>query len=151
MSVVQEAFADKEIVQMSGYQFVINPLTEQIPCTTAELLQEVTKEIAAKIPKETTKLLTEEEKGAILVAATSLATKIPFGLARWTANGLVDQISVPFEMEYTRGTLYLNGVEKKDKVTIIEDMVSTGGTLVALIQAVEKAGAIIVKIITVAE
>ncbi len=33
-------------------------------------------EIIAKIPEETTKLPTEEEKGAILVAAASLATKV---------------------------------------------------------------------------
>ena len=39
-------------------------------------------------------------------------------------------------MEYANGELFLNGVKGKDKVIIVDDMISTGGTMLALIQAV---------------
>lgn len=151
MQVIIEALDKKDIVPVNGYGFVINPLTEQIPCTTSNLLKETCKEIAKKIPKTTTKIVTEEDKGAILVAGVSLLTGLPFGMARWYPNGLANQIQQKFDMEYVKGDLYLNGVKKGDNVTIIDDMVSTGGTMIALIKAIEKTGANIVKIICVGE
>jgi adenine/guanine phosphoribosyltransferase-like PRPP-binding protein len=54
-------------------------------------------------------------------------------------------------MEYTQGTLYLNGVERGDQVLIVDDLISTGGTLVALIRAVRQAGAHIRDVVCVAE
>ena len=60
-------------------------------------------------------------------------------------------MGVEFEMEYASGQLFLNGIEKNDRVIIVDDMVSTGGTMLALIEAVAKAGASIVDIVCVAE
>jgi adenine phosphoribosyltransferase len=54
-------------------------------------------------------------------------------------------------MEYASGQLFLNGIEKGDRVIIVDDMVSTGGTMLALIEAVKKAEAKIVDIVCVAE
>ena len=97
------------------------------------------------------KIVGEEDKGAILVAGVSLTTGLPFGMARWYPAGLEGQISVDFEMEYTSGKLFLNGVEAGDKVVIVDDMISTGGTMLALIEAVKLAGAEIVDIVCVVE
>ena len=72
-------------------------------------------------------------------------------MARWYPTGLQGQVSVDFEMEYASGKLFLNGVAENDRVIIVDDMVSTGGTMIALIQAVEQAGAEIVDIVCVAE
>jgi adenine/guanine phosphoribosyltransferase-like PRPP-binding protein len=146
------AFDNKELIKLdNGFKFIINPLSEQIPCTTSNLLKEACQEIIKRIPKETTKLVTEEDRGAILVAGTSMITGLPFGMFRWNPNGLPGQVKVSFSMEYTSGNLYLNGINKNDKVTIIEDMISSGGTLIAMIKAIENIGAEILCIISVAE
>lgn len=151
-SLVQAAFDDKPLLPFGKYNFLVNPLTEQIPATTAELLR-ATSEWLVDVGdfKKANKIAGEEDKGAILVAATALQTGLPFGMARWYPAGLDGQIGVNFEMEYASGQLFLNGIEKGDQVIIVDDMISTGGTMLALIEAVEKANATIVDIICVAE
>jgi adenine/guanine phosphoribosyltransferase-like PRPP-binding protein len=149
---VIQAFENQPLVQYKKYQFLINPLTEQIPATSSELLQAATDWLIAEGNFEAaTKIAGEEDKGAILVASTSLATGLPFGMARWYPVGLEGQVSINFEMEYTSGELFLNGIEAEDHVIIVDDMISTGGTMLALIRAVKKAGADIIDVICVAE
>ena len=150
--IVIKAFDNQPLIQFKEYKFLINSLTEQIPATPAELLQAATDWIVADGDfSQATKIAGEEDKGAILVASTSLATGLPFGMARWYTAGLEGQVSVDFEMEYASGQLFLNGVEENDKVIIVDDMISTGGTMLALIQAVQLAKGKIVDIICVAE
>lgn len=149
---VVQAFDHKPFTQIEAYKFLVNPLTEQIPATPAELLRAATTWIVAEGKfGEATKIVGEEDKGAILVASTSLATGLPFGMARWYPVGLEGQISVDFEMEYASGQLYLNGVAENDQVIIVDDMISTGGTMLALIEAVRQAKAEIIDIVCVAE
>ena len=151
-SLVQAAFDDKPLLPFGKYNFLINPLTEQIPATTAELLRATSEWLVeAGDFHDANKIAGEEDKGAILVAATALQTGLPFGMARWYPAGLDGQIGVNFEMEYASGQLFLNGIEKGDQVIIVDDMISTGGTMLALIEAIEKANATIVDIICVAE
>ena len=150
--IVIKAFDNQPLIQFKEYKFLINSLTEQIPATPAELLQAATDWIVAEGDfNQATKIAGEEDKGAILVASTSLATGLPFGMARWYPTGLEGEVSVDFEMEYASGQLFLNGIEENDKVIIVDDMISTGGTMLALIQAVQLAKGKIVDIICVAE
>jgi len=149
---VKRAFHDKPLIQFKEYKFLVNPLTEQIPATSAELLQAATDWLVEVGDFDhATKIAGEEDKGAILVATTSLATKLPFGMARWYPTGLDGQISVDFDMEYASGKLFLNGVNKNDKLIIVDDMISSGGTLIALVQAIQLAKAEIIDIVCVAE
>ena len=140
------------LVPINGRKFIINSLTEQIPATTPELLRDAAHWIADVGAFDcATKIAGEEDKGAILVAATSLLVNLPFGLARWQPSGVPGQISVPFECEYTAGDLYLNGVEPEDHVIIVDDVISTGGTMVSLITAIQQCGSNIVEVICLAE
>jgi len=64
---------------------------------------------------------------------------------------LKGEIPVHQETGYSKGELYLNGVENGDRVLIIDDVISTGGTMIAIINALKKAGAEIKDIICVVE
>lgn len=149
---LHDAFNDRPLVEINGRRFVINPLTEQVPATTAQLLMSAAWRLvaAADFPSRCV-VVGEEDKGGILVAAVSMITGLPFGLARWYPSGLAGQISVAFSSEYADGHIYLNGVEPGDDVVIVDDLVSTGGTMIALIMAIETAGAHIHDIVCVAE
>ena len=150
--IVEQAFDDQPLIPFGEYQFLLNPLTEQIPATSSELLQAATAWLMEVGNfQAATKIAGEEDKGAILVASTSLASGLPFGMARWYPAGLEGQVGVDFEMEYASGSLYLNGIERDDQVIIVDDMISTGGTMLAMIEAVRKADADIVDIVCVAE
>jgi adenine phosphoribosyltransferase len=149
---VYQAFDEKPLVDTGEYKFLINPLTEQVPATTPELLQAATEWIIETGNfDEANKIAGEEDKGAILVASTALATGLPFGMARWCPSGLAGQVSVDFQMEYASGKLYLNGIESGDQVIVVDDMISTGGTMLALIEAIHAAKADIVDIVCVSE
>jgi len=148
---VCSAFDDQPLLEVGKYKFIVNPLTEQIPATSAALLRASSSWLVeAGAFEQATKIAGEEDKGAILVAAAALETGLPFGMARWYPSGLEGQVGVKFEMEYASGQLFLNGVEREDRVIIVDDMISTGGTMVALIEAVETVGAAIVDIVCVA-
>jgi adenine/guanine phosphoribosyltransferase-like PRPP-binding protein len=152
MSLLEESFDDKPLVTIGKFQFLLNPLTEQVPATSPALLREAAARVLAVANLDgVNKLVGEEDRGAILVAAVSLESNLPLALARWNPSGVPGQIAVDFAMEYTQGTLYLNGVEPDDQVLIVDDLISTGGTLVALIRAVQQAGAKIRDVVCVAE
>lgn len=151
---LRESFEDMPLVEVRGRRFVINPLTEQVPATAPELLMDAAWRIVAAGNGNFTpqcKVVGEEDKGGVLVAAVSIITGRPFGLARWCPSGVPGQVSVPFESEYADGQIYLNGVEAGDEVVIVDDLVSTGGTMIALIEAIETVGARINDIICIAE
>lgn len=151
--ILVDAFHDQELIVINSYKFILNSLTEQIPATSAALLWEAARRVyRAGIFSAGCKIAGEEDKGAVLVAAVALLSGLPFGLARWYPSGLEGQIAVSFNCEYVNeGKLYLNGVERGDRVVIVDDVISTGGTMVALIKAIESAGAHIADIICVAE
>jgi adenine/guanine phosphoribosyltransferase-like PRPP-binding protein len=150
--IVRSALDNKPLIPYEKFYFLINPLTEQIPATTAELLQAATAWLVDVGDfQKATKIAGEEDKGAILVASTALETGLPFGMARWYPSGLKGQIGVNFEMEYASGQLFLNGVDAGDAVILVDDMISSRGTMLALIEAVTLAGANIVDIVCVAE
>jgi len=47
--------------------------------------------------------------------------------------------------------IYLNGVTAADRVILVDDLISTGGTLVSLVRAIRQSGAEILEIFTVGE
>lgn len=149
---LRQALDDRELVAIDGRKFIINPITEQVPATAAELLHQAAERVfgAADFGRGT-KIVGEEDKGGVLVAAVSLVSGLPFGLARWYPSGLKGQVSVDFESEYAQGRIYLNGVDRGDKVIIVDDLISTGGTMIALISAIKRAGADVADIICLAE
>jgi len=152
VDLVRDAFDDRPLLWVRERKFLVNPLTDQIPATTPVLLQEAAKEILQVGDWEKAdKIVGEEDRGAILVGAVSLASGLPFGMARWQPSGIQEQLWVDFECEYTEGRLYLNGVENDDKVLILDDMISTGGTVLALVQLVRMAQAEIVDVVCLAE
>lgn len=152
MNLLEASFHDQPLVTVGKYQFILNALTEQVPATPPKLLRAAARRVlrAANLDG-VTKLVGEEDRGAILVAAVALAANLPLALARWNPSGVPGQIAVQFAMEYAQGTLYLNGVERGDQVLIVDDLISTGGTLTALIRAIQQAGACIRDCVCVAE
>jgi adenine/guanine phosphoribosyltransferase-like PRPP-binding protein len=96
----------------------------------------------------------EEDRGAMIISDLLLSYNLPRTLARWTPSGVPGEVEVAFSNEYIaegQAKIFLNGVRPGDRVVIVDDLISTGGTLVALAEAVRRAGAVIEEIFTIGE
>jgi adenine phosphoribosyltransferase len=52
---------------------------------------------------------------------------------------------------YSQGELYINGLNKDDRIILVDDVVSTGGTMIAVLNALERMGVKIVDVMAVIE
>lgn len=138
---------------INDYKFILNPLTEQVPLTSPQLLNAAAETIICHMNIQGyDKIITEEYKRAILIAAVSLKTGLYFGMARWYPNNLATQVSSIFTGEYLeKRNFYICSIERGDRVFIIDEIISTGGTLVGMIKTLQKIGARIIDIIVIGE
>lgn len=154
---LEEIYEGAPTVLTGQYRTTINELTDQRPALRPEVLAEaVNRLIRLGTFSGATKLLVEEDKGGILAGPVCLATRLPLAVARWYPYDLPADERNPVTVaeissEYFSGRLYLNGIEPGDRVVIIDDTVSTGGTLVALIEAVRRAGAEVTEALVITE
>ena len=47
--------------------------------------------------------------------------------------------------------MFINGVKKGDKVVLMDDVMSTGGTIMAIVLALKKIGAEVVDVVVIVE
>jgi adenine phosphoribosyltransferase len=147
-----DAFHNRPLIKVKDRNFIVNPLTDHVPTTPYELLEDTVQELAKVTDySKATKILGEEERGGFITVLMAYHLKMPFGMVKWNPIGLEGQISIDFRNAYTEGKLYLNGIQKGDKVTIVEDMVDSGGTIISMIQLIQKAGIEIVDVVAIAE
>lgn len=139
-----------------SFAFFPTALTDNIPPLTHELAQAVC--LLARLHIEHHEQATlgvgEEDRGAMIVADILGQYRLPRTLARWSPSGVPGEVAVGLANEYIEEgstQVYLNGVRPGDRVLIVDDLISTGGTLCALIEAVRLAGGEILEIFTVGE
>ena len=125
------------IVNKNGYSYVIHPITDGIPYIEPELLEEVANEIIKLMP-DCDKIVTMEAMGIPIAAAISLKTGIPFNIIRKKKYGLEEEIEVKQKTGYSESNLYINGIKKGEDIVIVDDVVSTGGTLKAVVKEIKK-------------
>lgn len=139
------------IVRRGEYNYFIHPITDGVPCLEPELLQEVTERITAAIKDDFDKILTIEAMGIVLGTALSLKINKPLSIVRKRSYNLPAETEVDQSTGYSRGKLYLNGISRGDRLVIIDDVISTGGTLMGVWQGAGQLGATIVDTVVVFE
>jgi adenine phosphoribosyltransferase len=154
---LEEVYSGAPAVRTGKYLTTVNEFTDQQPALRPCVLAEARDRLLALGRFDTDKILVEEDKGALLASAIALATGKPLAVARWypyqlpaDASGQAP-IKIDIDSEYFSGHLYVNGVSKGDRITIVDDTLSTGGTLDALIRAVRRVGATVEEILVAVE
>jgi len=145
IEILKKTLIESPIIKKGDYQYVVNPITDGIPEIRNDLLNEVVNEMFKLIKKcgEIDKIVTMEAMGIPLATALSLKMKIPFVIIRKRSYGLPGEIDVEQITGYSKSKLYINGLKHKDKIVIVDDVLSTGGTLSAVISALKKLGVVI--------
>ncbi|MEM4782520.1 MAG: hypoxanthine/guanine phosphoribosyltransferase [Halalkalicoccus sp.] len=133
---------DAPVVSRDGYEYFVHPVTDGIPAVDAPLLREIAGGIAHLADLEgVDRILTAEAMGIHHATALTLETEIPFSVARKRSYGFDGEIAVHQETGYDEGELYVNGIEPGERVLVVDDVYSTGGTLRALCEALVDLGA----------
>ena len=137
----------------SGSRYTtVNELTDQIPSTRPEVLRAATTALISLGPiNGATKILTEEDKGAILASIVSYELDLPLAIARMYPYEIPGALMVPIDMEYFKGHLLANGIEPGDRLMIVDDTLATGGTIISLCKSALSVGAEVVDIRVVTE
>ncbi len=74
-----------------------------------------------------------------------------FVVVRKRSYGLEGEVAVHQTTGYSEGELYINGLNKGDRVFLVDDVVSTGGTMAAVIKALKRIGVEIIDVMAIIE
>ena len=140
--ILKKTLIESPIIKKGDYQYVVHPITDGIPEIRNDLLIEVVNEMLKRIKKcgKIDKIVTMEAMGIPLATVLSLKMKIPFVIIRKRTYGLPGEVDVEQITGYSKSKLYINGLKPKDKIVIVDDVLSTGGTLSAVVSALKNLG-----------
>ncbi|MCL7475621.1 MAG: hypoxanthine/guanine phosphoribosyltransferase [Methanosarcinales archaeon] len=148
---LEESLRAAPIVKRGEYNYFVHPITDGVPYLEPELLNEVTDRIIEVLEPDFDKILTIEAMGIHIGTALALRTGKPLSIIRKRAYKLPGEVKVDQSTGYSKGELFLNGISKRERLVIIDDVISTGGTLKAVSTAVKSVGAAIVDTVVVIE
>lgn len=142
MDILKKSLENAPIINKGKYQYVIHPLTDGIPEIKPNLLEEVSNKMFNIIKKygDIDKIVTIEAMGIPLASVLSLKLNIPFSIIRKRKYGLENEIYVKQETGYSKSKLYLNGFNRGEDIILVDDVLSTGGTLKSVLNAFIRIG-----------
>tara|TARA_B100001996_G_scaffold379272_1_gene364773 strand:+ start:246 stop:815 length:570 start_codon:yes stop_codon:yes gene_type:complete len=152
IGILKESLINAPIIWKGDYPYFIHPITDGVPRLEPDVLKAI---IELSIPlinwQSVDMILGIEAMGLPLMAPLSMRTGIPMVIARKRQYGLKGEIEINQETGYSKGSIFLNDIKQGEKLVIIDDVLSTGGTIRSVIEGVKKTGAVIQNIIVVVE
>ena len=144
VELLKESVVNAPVVWKEGYPYFVHPLSDGVPRQTSELLSAARDLVSENVDWESIDLILGiEAMGIPLAAALCLASGKPLVIGRKRKYGLPGEVSIDQSTGYSKGEIYLNDIQKGARVLIVDDVVSTGGTLHPILQAVDRMGAIV--------
>lgn len=152
IEVLKESFIKAPIIWKGDYPYFIHPITDGVPRLEPDVLKAI---IELSIPlidwQSVDMILGIEAMGLPLMAPLSMRTGIPMVIARKRQYDLKGEIEINQETGYSKGSIFLNDIKQGENLVIIDDVLSTGGTIRSVIEGVNKTGAVIQNIVVVVE
>lgn len=151
LELLKRSLIEAPIIKRGEYYYFIHPISDGVPILNPELIEEISDHISDIADTNIDRILTVEAMGIPIATALSLKTGIPMSIIRKRKYELDGEVKLSQSTGYSKGELYINGILNGDRVLIVDDVISTGGTLHALVKALNGIGAIICGIIVVIE
>jgi len=136
----EKSLVEGNIIKKENYEYLVNQLGDGIPALEVEVLDEVL-EIMNEIIEhfhDVDKIVTMEAMGIPLATGLCLRMGIPFNIIRKRQYNLPGEKIIRTSTGYSENFMYINGLNKGDKVVIVDVLLSTGGTLNAVLQALKE-------------
>ena len=127
------------VTKRGDYDYFINPIADGIPLVTKELMDEIAANAEEMIDVDFDYVLAPEALAIPMATAFTMRTGKPFMVIRKRRYGIPDEIAVEKSTGYEKSvSAYINFVKPGDKVVLFDDVVSTGGTMEAIADALRE-------------
>ena len=128
---VKKSLEASPIVKKGDYNYFVNPISDGVPAMEPKMLRELARSVHKHADLNIDKIVAVEAMGIHLATALSLATDIPFVVIRKRQYGLEGEQEVYQKTGYGSSNLYVNDLHPGEKILLIDDVVSPGGTMIA--------------------
>ncbi len=139
------------IVRINNYDYFVNPITDGVPRMDPIVLAETLDAIKEVGDFHCDVIVAPEAMGIPLVVPLSLELGIPYTVVRKRRYGLPGEVEITQWTGYSHKEMYINDIRSGDRVVLVDDVMSTGGTIKAVIRGLQEIGADIVDVIVVVE
>jgi adenine phosphoribosyltransferase len=144
LNLLEKSLIESPIVKKGDYNYFVHPITDGVPCIDSALIREVACAMVHILDlSDVDYIVAAEAMGIPIGTAISMMTDIPLSIVRKRQYGLPGEISVSQTTGYSKNQLYINGIHAGDRIVIVDDVISTGGTIRALLTAFDSIGAIV--------
>jgi len=136
------SFEGIPIVEKGDYHYFVHPLSDGIPIIAPEQLQDATTCIMELLPppENYDLLITAEAMGIPLTTLLSQRVSKPFSIARKRRYGIKGEITVKQSTGYSSSDIHLNLPNGNGHLVIVDDVLSTGGTLASIMNGIRGTG-----------
>ena len=134
---LERSVESSEVMSIGDYEYFIHPLSDGIPSLDPKLLNIAADELISICDFDCDLIVTSEAMGIPITTAISLKLGIPYTVVRKRKYNLPDEVDIAQYTGYSKNPMYINGLKKGDRVVIIDDVLSTGGTMKAIINALK--------------
>ena len=142
MDQLRRSLLEAPIIEKGEYEYFVHPISDGVPTLEPSLLREIVIRICRKVELEDVdKIVTPAAMGIHISTAVSLMSDVPIVVIRKREYGLAGEVSLSQQTGYSESEMYINDVQEGDTVLVLDDVLSTGGTLTAITEAIESIGA----------
>lgn len=156
-----ESFKQSTIIKKGEYNYFIHPFTDGALPIDPHFLKEVCIELIKKIRNDVSEypldewlpdiMLAPEAMGLPIAAIIGELSGTPWVVIRKRKYDLPGEIEIQQTTGYSKNAMYINSVNPGQNVIIVDDVVSTGGTLKAIINALREHNVNIIGTYVIAE
>jgi len=152
LSVLQDSLRGSPIIWKGDYPYFIHPISDGIPRMDADVLRATRDLIVEMVDWSKIDLVVSvEAMGLPLLAAVGDATGKPTVVIRKREYGMEGEVRVDVSTGYSQSTTFINDISPGERILIVDDVISTGGTLEPILATLEEMGVILQDIVIAIE
>ena len=152
LEILQSSLLDAPIIWKGDYPYFIHPISDGIPRMDADVLRATRDLIVNSVDWDKIDLIVSvEAMGLPLLAAVGEKTGKPTVVIRKRTYGMDGEVKVNVSTGYSESTVYINDIKSGERILIVDDVISTGGTLQPILQTLEDMGVILQDIVIAIE